>query len=264
MIHHSRNFFGVSKVLEYPSYHEYMHGTTIHGIQANDEKNRLQPVSYYGPVKRLIEQLPQSFFEYPFGVLGLGTGTVACYGHKGQQMDFFEIDQAVVDIAQNPDYFTYLRDCPPSKKIIMGDGRIELAKQPDKRYSLLVLDAFTSDAVPLHLLTREALQMYMGKMVPDVGILAFDISNRHLNLAPFIARAAKEHGWLSYSMVYQPTKDLPYEFGSEWVIVVPPSSLWMEKLLLAGLKPIETTEATPLWSDDYSNILPAIKWSNIK
>jgi hypothetical protein len=146
----------------------------------------------------------------------------------------------------------------------MGDGRIELAKQPDKRYSLLVLDAFTSDAVPLHLLTREALQMYMGKMVPDVGILAFDISNRHLNLAPFIARAAKEHGWLSYSMVYQPTKDLPYEFGSEWVIVVPPSSLWMEKLLLAGLKPIETTEATPLWSDDYSNILPAIKWSNIK
>lgn len=264
IIHQSRNFFGVSKVVRYPHYTEYMHGTTTHGIQAKDDKYRLHPVSYYGPVKKLIERLPPAFFEHPFAVLGLGAGTVACYGHKDQPMDFFEIDQAVVDIAQNPDYFTYLRDCPPQKNIIMGDGRIELAKQPDHRYSLIVLDAFTSDAVPMHLLTKEALGMYMAKTAPDVGILAFDVSNRHLSLAPFIARAAKEHGWLSYHMLYQATPKAPFQFSSEWVIVVPPSSLWLEQLMLAGLKPVEIPAATSLWSDDYSNILPAIKWSFLK
>lgn len=260
IIHQSRNFFGVSKVIRQEAYTEYLHGTTTHGIQASDEKYRLHPVSYYGPLKRVIETLPAPFFDEPFAVLGLGAGTVACYGHKGQEMDFFEIDQGVIDIASNPEYFTYLRDCPPKIALFKGDGRIELAKQADARYSLLLLDAFTSDAVPMHLLTNEAIKGYISKLVPDIGILAFDVSNRHLDLVPFLARLAKEQGWLSYQLRYQPDPRNPFDFSSNWVLMIPPTSPWIEQIMLAGLQPVLPPEGTPLWTDDYSNILPAIKW----
>jgi hypothetical protein len=264
VIHESRNFFGVSRVNRFETYTEYQHGTTTHGIQAHDEKYRLNPVSYYAPVKKMLHQMPDAFFRHPFGVLGLGSGTAACYARKHQELDFFEIDQAVIDIAGNPNYFTYLRDCPPKVNMFKGDGRLELAKQPDARYSLLVMDAFTSDAVPLHLLTREALQMYMRKMVEGGGVIAFDLSNRYLDLKPFIAKAALALGWRPFSLIFRPSdkEKKAFIFSSEWLFLLPPDSPYMEAVMLSGAKPYTPAATTPLWTDQYSNILPAIRWRN--
>lgn len=262
LVHESRNFFGVSRVNRFKAYTEYQHGTTTHGIQAHDAKYRLNPVSYYAPVKKMLANMPRDFFQHPFGVLGLGSGTAACFAEKGQELDFFEIDQAVIDIANNPEYFTYLRDCPPKVNMFKGDGRLELAKRPDARYSLLVLDAFTSDAVPLHLLTSDAFAMYMRKMVPGGGVIAFDLSNRHLELKPFIAKAAMENGWQPYSLIYMPSKkeQQRFVFASEWLFLIPPDSTDVEPIMLSGAKPYTPPADTPLWTDQYSNILPAILW----
>lgn len=259
ILHQSRNFFGVSKVSRDSKITTYMHGTTTHGIQARDEEFRLKPGSYYFPIYKLMQKLPDSFFIRPFATVGLGAGTTACYGRKGQRMDFFEIDQAVIDIAQNPDYFTYLRDCPPQSKIYKGDGRLELAKQPKHEYQLLLLDAFTSDAVPMHLLTKEALTMYMERLVPGEGMLAFDISNRHLELEDFIARVGMELGWQSYVRMFLADVENPYVFSSKWLIMLPPESPWKKTVLKARFKLLAPAADTPLWTDDYSNILPAIK-----
>jgi hypothetical protein len=266
LIHQSRNFFGVSRVAEYADHTEYLHGTTTHGIQAKAEKYRLNPVSYYAPVKKMLTKMPEDFFAHAFGVLGLGSGTAACFAHQGQELDFFEIDQAVIDIAGNPDYFTYLRDCPPRVNMFKGDGRLELAKRPDARYSLLVLDAFTSDAVPLHLLSTEAVKLYISKMVPSAGIIAFDLSNRHLELKPFVAQIGLSLGWRPFTLSFMPSDEEKnnFIFASEWLFLLPPDSPYIEAVLLSGAKPFVPKKNIPLWTDQYSNILPAIRWSAFK
>lgn len=260
LLSQERNFFGVSKVTEYADYREYFHGTTTHGVQPLSEKDRLKPSSYYGPVFELMQSLPERFARHPMGVLGLGVGTSACAGRKGQEVDFFEINPAVIAIARNPDWFTYLRDCPPKVTVYQGDGRLELAKQPPNRYGLLVLDAYSSDAIPLHTVTREALAIYLARLVPEEGILAFNISNRHMNLAPFITRAAQDLGWQGYLRQYPQDPKNRFDFESEWLLLLPPESPWREPVLKARYKIVEVPLETPLWTDDYSNILPAIKW----
>lgn len=266
IIHQSRNFFGVSRVAEFEDHVEYMHGTTTHGIQAKNEKYRLHPVSYYAPIKKLIKALPANFADHPYAILGLGSGTAACFGRKNQRIDFFEIDQAVIDIAQDPKNFTYLRDCPPETKIYLGDGRLELAKRPDARYSLLVLDAFTSDAVPLHLLSLEAMKLYISKMVPGEGIIAFDLSNRHLDLKPFVAQIGLSLGWRPFSLLFIPGKEERnnFIFASEWLFLLPPDSSHIEAMMLAGAKPYTPKKNIPLWTDQYSNIIPAIRWGKLQ
>ncbi len=191
IIHQERNFFGTSIVMEFKNIRErqYRHGTTLHGIQSLNEEFRLRPGAYYYPLIDVLMSLDPALKDDPVAIAGLGAGTLACFGHKGQTFDMFEIDPAVVRIAENPDFFTYMRDCPPDKKVLLGDARLEIAKMPEKKYGLIVMDAFTSDAVPVHLLTREAAQMYLEKLKPG-GVVAFHISNRHLNLAPVLAEVA--------------------------------------------------------------------------
>jgi hypothetical protein len=260
LVHQSRNFFGVSKVEKTDKVMRFMHGTTTHGVQSLDEKDRLNPVSYYAPIKELIKLLPPTYYAHPFGVLGLGAGTTACYGKAGQTTDFFEIDQAVIDIANNPAYFTYLRDCGTNISIFKGDGRLELAKHPDHRYNLLVMDAFTSDAVPLHLLTYEALGIYISKTMPKSGIIAFNISNRHFNLAPFIAKSAQAQGWKAYRKLFKDYPENSLVYQSDWLLVIPPDSLWMKQIEQTGFKTVETSAGTALWTDNYSNILNTLIW----
>src|SRR5262249_41291642 len=150
----------------------------------------------------------------------LGAGTVACYGKKGQVFDFFEIDPAVERIARDDRFFTYLRDCPPEIHVTLGDGRLELSRQPDGRYGLIIAAAFRSDAVPMHLLKLEAVRMYFTKLAPG-GMLAFNTSNRHVTLGPVLASIARQAGAQAYRLSFNepPPPENALIYGSEWVIL---------------------------------------------
>lgn len=256
----ARNFFGVSKVQVTDNFTQYVHGTTFHGMQPRNPAQKLELTTYYGVVKTLIDELPTSYFAKPFGVIGLGAGTQACYGRKGQAMEFFEIDQVVIDIAKNPDFFTYLRDCPPNISIFKGDGRLEITKRPNFYYNLLVMDAFTSDAVPLHLLTSEAVSLYIQKIVPTTGILAFHITNRHLTFKHVLARIAQAQNMEPYLLEHAGKTDDLMDSPSHWLLMLPKDSPWKPVLLKQGYTLLTPAPHTPLWTDQYSHILPTLKW----
>ena len=174
----SRSFFGVSSVYELGGgrFHVLAHGSTSHGAQewtaneGGEASANSQPLSYYyprGPFGSAIAHLRQASGKLgQVAVVGLGTGALSCPARPGENWSFFEIDPGVVKIAANPELFTYLRDCPPGGGIIMGDGRLRLQREPDGKYDLIILDAFSSDSVPAHLLTAEALKMYLAKLNP--------------------------------------------------------------------------------------------------
>ena len=196
-IHEERNFFGISRVRDDTEHARriYLHGVTTHGLQSTEDQFRLSPaVSYYGPPGDIVASLPAAVMGAPIGVVGLGIGTVACYAKPAQEMDFYEIDPASIHIATDPKFFTYMRDCPGKREVIVGDGRITLAEAQNGRYGLIIMDAFTSDAVPMHLMTLEALTMYGEKLRPD-GLIAFNISNHYLNLSPVFRTLADQLGW---------------------------------------------------------------------
>ena len=155
-IHAERNFFGISRVREDKIHARfvYTHGVTIHGMQSTEDQYRLTPISYYGPLRDILSHMPVSVADAPIGALGLGIGTVACYAKPGQVMDFYEIDPASIHIATDPTYFTYMRDCAGKRSIVVGDARLTLTRAPDGRYGFIIMDVFTSDAIPMHLLTE--------------------------------------------------------------------------------------------------------------
>ncbi len=193
-----RTFFGVLRVRADASTNRrvLMHGSTVHGEQSVDPARRHEPLSYYhrsGPMGQLMHALGDRLEGASIGVVGLGAGSLAAYASPGQQWTFYEIDPAVARLARAGGAFTFLRDCGPSCDVVLGDARLSLARRQASGYSLLVLDAFSSDGIPVHLLTREALELYLARLAPD-GILAFHISNRHLRLQPVLAAVAEEWG----------------------------------------------------------------------
>jgi hypothetical protein len=262
-----RNIFGVSRVFYVPdtNVNLYRHGTTDHGKQSRDPERRLELTSYYGyPLGMVFETLHQDkgMEKKPVAVLGLGVGTTACYGKPGQAFDFFEIDAVVKRIALDESLFTYLRDCPPDINVIMGDGRISLSQQEDGRYGIIVIDVFTSDAVPLHIMTMEAISMYMDKLA-EGGVLAFNVSNRHLNLVPVLSTIAHELGLESYAYWYVPPEEDPLTDPADWVIITR-GNAFGERLqkMDEGWTYLEDNIPQELWRDDFSNILKALKISN--
>jgi len=259
-----RNMYGVSRIFwrEQDNAWEFRHGTTVHGIQSADNAHRLEPTSYYGePLKEMYKLLPKSLTQTPVAVLGMGIGTVACYGHAGQDYDFFEIDPLVDIIAHDTRYFTYLRDCPPNKHVIMGDGRINLNRAANNRYGVIIVDVFTSDAIPMHLMTREAIAMYAQKLMPG-GVIAINISNRHIDLVPVLAAVAKDTG-LSGAWIFDvPPANATLAFPSRWVV------LSKNKALLNALqtgnkywRPLPAADQRFLWQDSYSNIFRSIHFN---
>jgi len=232
----------------------YIHGTTRHGLQSQEDGKKLIVSSYYAnTLEEVYKTLPANLKSQPYAVLGLGAGTVACLG-KNQRVDFFEIDPMVVKIAENPKYFTYLSDCPTTHKIFLGDGRLELAKQPEASYGLLVMDAFTSDAIPMHLLTREALAVYRKVLKSGVRI-AFNVSNRHLNLIPELGALAADAGWVAAYKFYEPTREEPLVMASQWVVLANKKTD-ISSLLNSdeGWELIGGDQKAPLWTDQHSSI----------
>jgi spermidine synthase len=192
--------------------------------------------------------------ESPVAVLGLGTGSVACFGKKGQVFDFYEIDPVVASIASNTQYFTFLHDCPAKSNIIMGDGRLALANAQNGRYGIIVIDVFSSDAIPTHLLTQQALLMYKDKLTED-GILLFNISNRHLNLSRVMASLAPNVGMKAY-IKRNMKKPSELYMPSVWVAMSRDSRhLDLFSTTDKQWKPLEADPDTAPWTDDYSNIL---------
>ena len=259
-----RSFFGVYRVTVNKSgtRRSLLHGTTLHGTQNLDPKLRTTPISYYyptGPIGQIFQSFAQSRPNAHVGVVGLGTGSLVCYAKPGQSFTFFEIDPMVERIARDPQQFTYLRDCPAQLKIIIGDARLSLTKIHDRSFDLLVLDAFSSDAIPTHLLTLEALQLYLSKLAAH-GLLAIHISNRYLDLEPVLGRLASQ---LHVAARIRSDSEVTDEesdqgkFSSTWVIFA------RDESALAPFRKDErwATLATgrDLWTDSYSNVLRVLK-----
>lgn len=199
LLYMHRNYFGVMRVTDAPHSlsRNLQHGTTIHGAQPLPEAYRMMPISYYhlkGPIGDMFRALDaRAPGPQRIGVLGLGIGSVACYTRPMRFFDFYEIDPAVRAIAENRDYFTYLSDCGSPYNVIIGDARLKIEHAPDQSYDLIIMDAFSSDNIPVHIITREALALYKQKLKPD-GAIMVNISNRYLDLRPVLDKLQAEIG----------------------------------------------------------------------
>jgi len=257
-----RNFFGLSKVTLDPNEQtkRLVHGNTIHGRQFTDPGIQYLPLSYYhkaGPLRRIIKQYEAIESTSEVAVIGLGAGSMLFYGQPHQIWTLFEIDPLVIHLARDSGHFSYLQNANVAKlNLEIGDARIELQKAKDKRFDLIVLDAFSSDSIPMHLFTKEALDLYLSKLA-DQGLLAFHISNRTLNLAPLLSRLADEFELVS--LAWNDPYDVPNQGKdpSHWV-VLSRGSVQLTKLHKdERWKPLTTPLSTPLWTDERSNILEA-------
>lgn len=272
-IEKSRSFYGVLSV--YPAqdgrYHVLAHGTTKHGSQLRKDENGLrlttnpEPQSYYyanGPFGSLVRHMRADGNQLEnVAIVGLGTGAMACHALPGEAWSFYEIDPEIVRIARNPEYFTYLRDCGKGAPIIMGDGRLRLQQAAPESFDLIVLDAFSSDSVPAHLMTVEVLDMYVSKLKPD-GIVVFHISNRFMELASIIEGAAQARGLETW---YN-SLDLKYWNPDPSKLDLRPHVALIGKSSKA-VRGIATDEAwhraeegdvSAPWTDDYSNVIGSI------
>lgn len=255
-----RSFFGVVKISDTlePGVRVLLHGTTLHGSQAL-HGDVLRPRTYYAPETPIGQAFRMYGDARNIAVVGLGTGASACHSKPGQSWTFYEIDPLVVRVAQNPEQFTFMSSCQPDAPVIVGDARVKLAGAADDSYDLLLLDAFSSDSVPTHLLTREAMDLYLDKL-DDNGVLVFHISNRHLALAPVVARLAAASGAIAVHQVYRPNEAAAMAQGavaSEVVLVSrEPAALGLARV--SGKWSELESDGGRAWSDDYSNVIGAL------
>ncbi len=275
-----RSYFGVYTVTDYPETNQrrLAHGTTLHGLQRTDAEHRRDPTTYYGPQSGVGLTLGRAEAlagpNASVGIVGLGAGTLACYRKPGQDWTIFEIDPVMVDIARDPAKFTFLSDCAPDTPIVIGDARLRIAEQPSGHFDIIVIDAFSSDAIPLHLLTKEAIGIYARALKPG-GILLIHISNRFFGLEPVLAAEAKARGWTAaIRMDPGPAGDEYGDLtGSNWVaLTATPDRM---RQLTGGIRPRKDSyddgawvplEARPgftRWTDDYASTLPVLIWKNI-
>lgn len=262
-LHTSRNFFGVLRVADTDSGTRWLiHGVTIHGTQALAEEHKLAPLAYYTKHGSLYEgfQLLQTRpDEQKIAVLGLGIGTVACYQKEGRFYDFFEIDPDVADIAENPEYFTFLRDCGSPYEIILGDARLTVQKKPDDHYDAIFMDAFSSDNIPVHLITKNAIEFYDQKLKEN-GIILINISNRFLDLQPVLARIAETLNFKAFGKISKAGKleDSGIGYSAASAVVLTRSKNDEKLLLSKGWDRLMPEEDIKLWTDDYSNIVSVL------
>ena len=262
-IYSERSFFGVNRVtaMERPfPAHLLIHGTTLHGAQRQDENKRKSPLTYYhpnGPVGQVFQAFPFWRFNR-VGVVGLGTGAAACYARPGQDWTFFEIDPAVERIARDERFFTFLADCAPEARVVIGDARLSLQAAPEGNFDLLILDAFSSDAIPVHLLTREAFAMYRRKLAPG-GVIMVHISNRYLDLEPVLGRITMETGFFGVIQHHEEgTSMVTLRYPSIWVVMARSPDDITELAPDTRWEPLRGANA-PLWADDYVNIFGALR-----
>ena len=265
--HRDRSFFGVvsTRLTEGESIRLLVHGTTVHGAErmADVEAGvRPAPITYYdadGPLAGAIA-IEQQRRATPLavGVVGLGVGSMACLGEPGESWRFFEIDPAVIRAATDPKRFTFLSSCAPDAPIVAGDARLSLKAEPEGALDVLVIDAFSSDAIPIHLMTREALALYMSKLAPD-GVLVMHISNQFMELASVVAANAEAEGLLAAGRLHRPASGDGgwLELSSEVVALARDPAL-IDAYVAAGWKPLKPRADVSAWTDDFSNVIGAM------
>ncbi|MEP7344460.1 MAG: fused MFS/spermidine synthase [Gemmatimonadaceae bacterium] len=260
----SRSFFGVYKVRQLYQYHLLQHGTTTHGGQNWLAEHRRDPLTYYhkeGPFGQMMALLFPDVPLRRIAVVGLGTGSTACYGRTGEKWTYYEIDPLVPKIARDPRLFTYLKDCPPTIEVKLGDARLSLANEPDSTFDLIVLDAFSSDAIPVHLMTREALAMYLQKIKPG-GAIAFHVSNRFLELRPVLFSLAIDAKIAGVTGELDVSKEQRFKmyYGSRWGVMAPRVQTLSGLVRQKGWNVFPPFSTGSLWTDDYSDVLSVMKW----
>lgn len=287
VFHRERTFFGVHRVtrtlgppfrvidgagrehLVQLPFHVLLHGSTRHGAQSQDPALRALPTTYFhptGPVGQVFASFAPEGRPARVGIIGLGAGTLAAYGREGQRITYYEIDPAVVRIARNPDYFTFLSDSRAEIEVVLGDARLTLADAADGAYDLLVLDAFSSDAIPVHLLTREAFELYFEKL-SDRGVLCLHLSNRYLELTPVVDALAGALGYVGGVRRDRPVTLIELaenKDASVWAVLARTHPPLGDLATDSRWEPLPRQPALPpdphfLWTDNYSNLVRAFK-----
>ena len=263
----TRSYFGVYTVRTYPRdrLRTMLHGTTLHGEQSTDPMRRRIPLAYYGPQSgaAIVFGNARDLLgpHARVGVLGLGTGTLACFAQGDQPWTIFEIDPAVLKLSRNGT-FTYLPLCAPQAKVALGDARLELTKIPRGSFDLLAIDAFSSDSVPMHLFTQEAFGVYLDALSPH-GVMMVHISNNFIDLEPALAAELKARGLAAALRDDNPQRDTDY-WATSWVAVS------RDPAQIARIKALDPDSpwrplgppAPAVWRDDYASFLPYITWHN--
>ncbi len=262
----TRSFYGVLRVKEYGSPGEeghvkrLVHGAIMHGEQYTFGQNRRYLTTYYRPSAGVgaAIQSKQTAGSVRVGVIGLGTGTLAGYGRPGDEYRFYDIDRRVMELAKTE--FTFLADSEARVVLVLGDARLTLEREPPQAFDVLAVDAFSSDAIPVHLITREALRVYLRHVKPD-GIVAFHVSNRFLDLIPVVARLAREEGAHAALVTDDPEEgDQSLKSRSDWVLVAR-SKPELEHPLIKEAGAVEAPERPEwrTWTDDYSNLVQILR-----
>ncbi len=268
VMHTARSFFGVHRVTlsRDEKFDLIVHGGIVHGMQSRNPKMRREPMAYYfrtGPIGQLFASFRGDRQKRNIGVVGLGAGGLAAYGQNGQAWTFYEIDPVVETLARDPKYFTYLRDCPANLKVILGDGRLSLQSAQDGAYDLLILDAFSGDALPVHLITREALRLYIRKLAPH-GLLVFNVSNLHLNLEPVMGNLARDAGLVCLFQGDTRVSEAEIRRGktaSRWIVMARERSHLGALATDRRWKPARIRPDMAVWTDDYSSLLSVFVWN---
>jgi hypothetical protein len=265
VLYRERNFIGNLMVRHDPqtNTNQLAYGTTVHGVQCLDPQRRREPLAYFhrsGPVGQFFAEFNARGGGRRIGVIGLGAGTLGCYAEPGDRWTYYDLDPAVVRVASDPRYFTYLHDCRQrgvTVDVVLGDARLSLQREPGP-FDLIVLDAFTSDAIPTHLMTREALRMYFERLT-DHGILAFNISSRYLRLGPVLAGLAEDAG-LTGLIQSDDQADPPWKVISEWALLARRAEHLGKLADDSRWQPLPSQGRARVWTDDYSHVWGAIVW----
>jgi hypothetical protein len=267
LIERKRNFYGVLTVKSWgdEGFHTLVHGGIMHGEQRVDDPEwRVVPLSYYhpdGPLGQVVSEVKtRRGGPVKLAGIGLGTGALAAYGDQDASVTFYEINPAVERMARDPELFTYLDDCKKrwcDLDVVLGDGRLRLADAEDS-YDLIVVDAFNSDAIPIHLITLEALKLYVEHLTQG-GIVAYHISNRYVNLEPVLLEQAKELG-LGYALRTDEGNDETGEGASTWVILAADYGVYEHIVKDEAWRGLEEKPGVGLWTDDYANVAATLTW----
>ncbi|HSG64725.1 MAG TPA: fused MFS/spermidine synthase, partial [Gammaproteobacteria bacterium] len=257
----TRNFYGTLRVkdigadTEQAAVRRLMHGVIMHGEQYLAPARRREPTTYYGEtsgVARAINALDGSALRV--GVVGLGTGTLALFGRPGDVYRFYEINPQVVEIANSE--FTFLSDSAARIEHVLGDARLAMEREPPQNYDVLVIDAFSSDSIPVHLITSEALAVYARHTKPG-GVIAFHVTNRFLDLAPVVKSIADEHG-LHAALISDDAEESDLA-RTDWVLVTRNKALLERPEIAKFTSEIETVRGLRVWTDDFNNLFRILK-----
>ncbi|MEZ5352163.1 MAG: fused MFS/spermidine synthase [Bryobacteraceae bacterium] len=255
-----RNFYGALRIREqdkgqWEGYRSLLHGSINHGEQWTHPQRRRELLTYYcddSGIGRAVRSMPAG--PHKIGVLGLGAGTMAAFGKAGDEVRFYEINPLVPILARTQ--FTFVPDCPSRKEIVMGDGRLSLEREPSNQFDLLMMDAFSGDSIPVHLVTREAFEQYYRHLKPG-GLIVIHISNKYLDLEPVLARVAAE--LKKPVRVFESDDDESGDcFGTTYVLFANQESRFNHPALATG-RPIQARDNVAVWTDDYSNLFRILK-----